>query len=718
MISHNQTSSHSTYLAGMINGLQELCGREPSAAERLLQESELVLLVAMLDLTPLRGTLESYYSPQHRGEGAYDPCTMFRSFVVLSKLGRYSLRKWPKYLEGHPEMALLCGFSLGAIAQKTCHYDFCKRLLNGPYQKECVHEPRASRALEGRGANFLRALKREKELAKEELKAAKLEPDEQRVKQAVREALERKNRELPPTFIQRMNELLWDCAVIPSLGAYLEASLKELAVSGDSSSIYTQASSKGKVACECKQEGKETCDCPRRYADPEATWGYDSKEERYFFGHRLHTLDTRADDVDLPLYVAVTDAHTPDAVITVESLPHLVQLCERATEEWNQPSLSTQTETTPTETETTPTEIRENDPTISLQEQKLSPRFAEEKADDEGRWSQEFVNHVYLSLVLLIQLAWKGERGEGILDRMYQNLALNDEMSSESPDKKQEQQNQKDEEQAELSMLLKQARDSTQGSTDHCSGCTGGCDPSMRVTTETPATPEPNGDLRQTTKPVRVTAGIFDKAYDATEFYRFLHEFDIAPIIPLRVAPKMNANEMPRNSLGIPLCKAGLAMKFHGNNKKRKQSTYHCPVKYVGRENGKLKIKVRPEGCPLGELCEPNSVMGPLVYLPLDENYRLNVPIPRDSERFATLLAKRTASERLFSQRRSLGYFSRPFRRRYLYQVTAIAHAVACHVRAWVWQRWGKKPVQHLDELFGRLHEVLNIYQQKEANIA
>ena len=147
---------------------------------------------------------------------------------------------------------------------------------------------------------------------------------------------------------------------------------------------------------------------------------------------------------------------------------------------------------------------------------------------------------------------------------------------------------------------------------------------------------------------------------------------------------------LARDEHGVPLCKGGVPMRFHGYNKRRKAGVWNCPAKTPGRTDGKECFKVRLERCPLGVLCEPGSVMGPLVSLRADEDPRLNPAVPRHSDEWKETYPKRTCTERFFSfTKEAGGQGARPYRRKHLFLLMALCHALRRHAMEWVKLRFG-----------------------------
>lgn len=200
-----------------------------------------------------------------------------------------------------------------------------------------------------------------------------------------------------------------------------------------------------------------------------------------------------------------------------------------------------------------------------------------------------------------------------------------------------------------------------------------------------------------------VAYGVFDKGFDATEYYRFLVHLGIAPIIPLHneAAPTPQDDQgRRRDADGTPLCPGGARMWHHSFNKKSGKHVYCCPAKYTGRCNGKSVIRTDLVRCPHGQLCDPSSVMGPMVLLSVEDDPRLSPPVPRDSELFKKLYNQRTTTERFFSQAKvGAGLERRPWRRDHIFGIGALACALICHARARLRHQLGNVEVRSLPEL-------------------
>ena len=149
-------------------------------------------------------------------------------------------------------------------------------------------------------------------------------------------------------------------------------------------------------------------------------------------------------------------------------------------------------------------------------------------------------------------------------------------------------------------------------------------------------------------------------------------------------------------------------MKRHGVDNKKGHIAFFCPAKYMGRTKGKPTFKVNLEACPLGTLCEPDTKMGPLVYLPFEENPRLNTAIPRGSDLFKQLYNQRSGTERFFSRLQIKGSKERPYRREHLFGIAVLADSLTAHAMAWVKKRFGGRQPKDNAELFEWMKSLCN----------
>lgn len=213
----------------------------------------------------------------------------------------------------------------------------------------------------------------------------------------------------------------------------------------------------------------------------------------------------------------------------------------------------------------------------------------------------------------------------------------------------------------------------------------------------------------------KVYAAAYDKGYDAGPFYKLHQELEICPLIPLaqEVKTPSCAEGLPRDDQGRPLCPGGMPMRLHQRDMKKQELLYNCPVKRPGREEGKLVFKTREEECPLGALCEPDSVMGPLVHIKLGRDPRMNLAIPRESPLFAELYKDRTATERYNSVLKSKGRMAvGAYRRQHVAWIMAMLLGVELHADSWVKRALGQTRPTTVEELLSWLAPARTVDKQ------
>jgi hypothetical protein len=157
--------------------------------------------------------------------------------------------------------------------------------------------------------------------------------------------------------------------------------------------------------------------------------------------------------------------------------------------------------------------------------------------------------------------------------------------------------------------------------------------------------------LRQEIPQLHMAHFLGDCGHDAGALYELVRKLGAAPIIALHPRSKtlQDSQGRERDENGTPLCPGGAPMRLHGFDKNRGQFVFNCPAKRPGREKGKQVFRHRLERCPKGCLCEPQTVMGPLLKVALGDDPRLDLPIPRRSEKFNDLYKMRSSVERGFS---------------------------------------------------------------------
>jgi hypothetical protein len=203
--------------------------------------------------------------------------------------------------------------------------------------------------------------------------------------------------------------------------------------------------------------------------------------------------------------------------------------------------------------------------------------------------------------------------------------------------------------------------------------------------------------------PITVRAAVYDSGLDAHGIYQFLQAKTITPVLALN--PRRGEHPAPTgtathvNEQGVPLCPAGLPMRRHSFGPGGRRIYYNCPVKRPTRRGGRVHWVAHVAECPHQALCQPQSQMGPVVYIRTAEDPRLYPPIARDSGTFKALMAQRTGCERSNSFKKVASRLGeRPCRSATqflvrLYLVSLLEHACA----------WRAADRQHQEEQTDRL---------------
>lgn len=84
-----------------------------------------------------------------------------------------------------------------------------------------------------------------------------------------------------------MQQVLSLAAIVPSCNLGL-IDTDDLTISGDGTCVHAHANSYGHKKCNCLEQGILNCTCDRHYSDVDASWGWDSDLNAYYYGHTLY----------------------------------------------------------------------------------------------------------------------------------------------------------------------------------------------------------------------------------------------------------------------------------------------------------------------------------------------------------------------------------------------------------------------------------------------
>ena len=265
----------------------------------------------LLDLSNFQPIIKKLYSTN--GAPAKDPSLLLRSLILMTLNHETSIDKWCERMHAFPVWAVLSGFQPSDIPGASTFRDFISRLWL--YEEIEFRKDKAKR------------LRKKRRKPKSKLKAnQKLPPKNPGVvgRLALRLVNGRMINFLRPDYV--FNVILKDFFVVPSAKLGLLGDLKRFAISGDGSIIPTGASHFGRKLCNCKADGIYNCDCPRVFTDLHASWGWDSHNERWVYGHTLYEMTAANSFHNLPVFLMMPTAKRHDSVSGLVALFECLKL--------------------------------------------------------------------------------------------------------------------------------------------------------------------------------------------------------------------------------------------------------------------------------------------------------------------------------------------------------------------------------------------------------
>ena len=259
----------------------------------------------LTDLSPAISHLVGLYAAS--GRPARDPVALFRSLLLMRVLKVDSMDVWVKQMRSFPLWAILSGFPPDDVPGVGTFYDFCSRLWPGssPHVNLKVRRPR-----------------KKPKKGKKGQKAPVQRPGV--VDRLVTHFLAKPDMVSGP--YDALHLLFKDTFVMPSAQLGLLGDTGALSVAGDGTSVRTGGGRYGKSLCDCRKRGVFRCDCPKRFSDADASWGWDSYREEYFYGRSLYIFTAADSPHDLPVYLNLFYAQRHDSACFVPAWMDLVRL--------------------------------------------------------------------------------------------------------------------------------------------------------------------------------------------------------------------------------------------------------------------------------------------------------------------------------------------------------------------------------------------------------
>ena len=289
----------------------------------ILKRSNLILKLWVSDLSGIVPLLKTRYSSSLKGAPPKDSVALLRSLILMTLCGETSISAWVDTLHAEPFYSILSGFlpacfstvkvkglSADTLPGVGTFYDFMDRLIR---KDKILYKSK------------LRKPKRKPN--KKQKKNEKMDSSKPSVvERLVKRVLKYDNSKLPETLESTLNLLLKDLFVSPSLSIGILGDPLKFNVAADGTCMPTNASPYGRKVCDCKLKPWERCQCHRKFSDPTATWGWDSYNEQYFYGHTFHGFTASDSYYSLPIHIKCVTGARHDSVTGVYELKELVDL--------------------------------------------------------------------------------------------------------------------------------------------------------------------------------------------------------------------------------------------------------------------------------------------------------------------------------------------------------------------------------------------------------
>jgi len=283
--------------------------------KRLISFSKPLTKLWLLDLDPVIPLFLPLF-PDLGRPVVHDPVDLLRSLILMSDQKVSGITAWVEKLRSDNFLATLSGFDPDKTPGVGTFYDFLDRLWL---------ETKKLQRYRRLGLSSLVRKPSKKLKAGQKLKVKRPQVVDRLVSQITsgRNPFPRRPAGAPWALIQ---DIFGRCFVDRSAELALIPDPLALVLSGDGSSVRTGASPYGIKVCDCRKNGVFNCKCKRRFADPQARWGWDSYRNEYFYGYMLYELTSATSHNDLPVYLRFAQGNRHDSVMGVVSIAEFKQI--------------------------------------------------------------------------------------------------------------------------------------------------------------------------------------------------------------------------------------------------------------------------------------------------------------------------------------------------------------------------------------------------------
>lgn len=302
-------TSHAEYQQFIISNLSSFYKSFP---RKIIELEHSISKLYCLDLDILREILKPCYSNTDR------PATLqpeiFRSFSLMLFQKETSITNWVKKLHASELLITCIGCTKNNVPSIGAHYDFISRLWLSNLSTDRIKLKNTY------------SYKRKLSKIKSPGKNKKLPNKKTGVVKRISDFLESGR-----SFSLRAEKLLQKIFALVAVQPSFNLNLIEksnLTVAGDGTCVHCKSSYYGSKVCDCRQNEIYDCKCPRRLSDINATWGWDSHENRWFYGYTLYALSSynKKHKIDLPIYLRFVEASRHDSITGIVALAEFREL--------------------------------------------------------------------------------------------------------------------------------------------------------------------------------------------------------------------------------------------------------------------------------------------------------------------------------------------------------------------------------------------------------
>ncbi len=234
------------------------------------------------------------------GRPARNQPQILRSFILFfllysEGLAKPSLTLWMDRLKANRVPAALIGCPVDSLPPLGSYFDFMNRLWDTPKTDLYAR------------TKLLPASRNSQKPDKPKGKKQKAQETKPKITEAIGKRLMARN-DIPFNFEQLLQQFFYLVAVLPSMECGLIPE-EHLTVSGDGTAVHTHS-------CPRSHHRDGAPDNLRHFPDPDASWGWDSDLDKYYFGYSLFQLSCYNTGLraDIPLLFRFTSARRHDSV--------------------------------------------------------------------------------------------------------------------------------------------------------------------------------------------------------------------------------------------------------------------------------------------------------------------------------------------------------------------------------------------------------------------